>query len=64
MAGTCECGNEISGSIKCGVFLDQLKSVSFSRRTLLHGVDEYVREETNFREYDTVDLKHDLKFGW
>jgi len=21
-AGTCECGNEPSGSIKCGVFLD------------------------------------------
>ena len=22
VAGTCECGNEHSGSIKCGVFLD------------------------------------------
>jgi hypothetical protein len=22
VAGTCECGNELSGSIKCGVFLD------------------------------------------
>jgi hypothetical protein len=22
MAGTCECGNELSGSIKCGEFLD------------------------------------------
>ena len=22
MAGTCECGNEPSGSIKCGEFLD------------------------------------------
>ena len=21
-AGTCECGNELSGSIKCGEFLD------------------------------------------
>jgi hypothetical protein len=22
MAGTCECGNEPSGSIKCGIFLE------------------------------------------
>ena len=22
VAGTCECGNELSGSIKCGDFLD------------------------------------------
>jgi hypothetical protein len=22
MAGSCECGNELSGSIKCGEFLD------------------------------------------
>ena len=22
MPGTCECGNELSGSIKCGEFLD------------------------------------------
>ena len=22
VAGTCECGNELSGSIKCGQFLD------------------------------------------
>jgi hypothetical protein len=25
-SGTCECGNETSGSIKCAEFLDQLKS--------------------------------------
>jgi hypothetical protein len=24
MAGSCECGNEPSGSIKCGEFLDDL----------------------------------------
>ena len=36
MAGTCECSNEPSVSIRCGEFLD--KSVSFSRRTLLHAV--------------------------
>jgi len=27
VAGTCECGNEPSGSIKCGVFLDWLRTV-------------------------------------
>ena len=26
MAGTCECGNEPSGSKKCGEFLDWLKT--------------------------------------
>jgi hypothetical protein len=26
VAGTCECGNELSGSIKCGKFLDYLKT--------------------------------------
>ena len=26
VAGTCECGNEHSGSIKCGKFLDQLQT--------------------------------------
>jgi len=25
VAGTCECGNEPSGSIKCGEFIDKLK---------------------------------------
>ena len=38
LAGTCDCGNEPSGSIQCGEFLDKLKTVSFSRRILLHGV--------------------------
>ena len=26
MVGTCDCGNEPSGSIKCGEFLDQLET--------------------------------------
>jgi len=26
VAGTCDCGNEPSGSIKCGEFLDSLKT--------------------------------------
>ena len=27
--GTCECGNEFSGSIKCREFLDSMKPVGF-----------------------------------
>ena len=26
VAGTCDCGNESSGSVKCGEFLDLLKT--------------------------------------
>ena len=38
--GGCGYGEELSVSIKCGEFLDWLQNllVSFSRRTLLHGV--------------------------
>jgi hypothetical protein len=39
---TCECGNEPSGSIKCGEFLTSCKPVSFSRRTVLYGVSKKV----------------------
>jgi len=35
-AGVCECGNESSGSIKRGKFLNSRGSVSFSGRTQLH----------------------------
>jgi len=35
VARSCECGNELSGSIKCGEFLDWLRNFSFSRKTLL-----------------------------
>jgi len=38
VAATCKCGNEPSGSIKCGEFLDQLRNGS--RRTLLYGVNK------------------------
>jgi hypothetical protein len=38
MAGCCEYGNEPSGSIKGGKFLDQLSDFIFSRRTLPHRV--------------------------
>ena len=32
VAGTCECGNEYSGYIKCQEFLDQLKTGYFLRK--------------------------------
>jgi hypothetical protein len=38
VADTCEYGNEVSGSINAGNFLNSCQQVSFSRRTLLHGV--------------------------
>ena len=41
VATTCKCGDEPSGSIKCGFFLTSLKPVSFSRRTLLYGISKY-----------------------
>ena len=40
MAGTCKCGNETSGSVNCGKFIDWLNPVRFSRRILLHGVSK------------------------
>ena len=43
MADACECGNEPSWSVKCGEFLTNCKPVSFSRRTLNHGVSKQVR---------------------
>jgi len=43
VAGACNCGNVPSGFIKCGEFLDHLISLSFSRRTLLHGVSKKVK---------------------
>jgi hypothetical protein len=38
VAGSCEYGSELSGSIKGRELLDSLRTVSFSGRTLLHGV--------------------------
>jgi hypothetical protein len=40
VVGAYECGNEHSGSIKCGEFLTSWEPVTFSRRTLLHGVSK------------------------
>jgi hypothetical protein len=41
VAGTYECGNKPTDSIKCGNILTSCKPVSFSRRTLLHGVSKW-----------------------
>ena len=51
MAGTCECGNEPSGSINAGN-LTSCKLVSFSRRTLFHGVSKCI--ESNKTTNTTV----------
>ena len=40
MACACECGDEPSGSINAANFLTSCRLVSFSRRTLLHGVSK------------------------
>jgi len=40
VAGTCECGNERSGSIISVNFLTSPKPVSFSRMTVLRGVSK------------------------
>jgi hypothetical protein len=32
VVGTCECGNEISGSINCGVLLDKLRNFWLLRK--------------------------------
>jgi hypothetical protein len=42
VAGSCECANEPSVSIKYGKFLEELRTISFSGGTLLHGVSIYV----------------------
>lgn len=38
MAGPCKSGNEPSGLIKCGKFLDKLRAVNFSGTTPMHVV--------------------------
>jgi hypothetical protein len=40
VAGSCECGDEPSGSINAGNFLSSLGRFGFSGRTLLHGVSK------------------------
>jgi hypothetical protein len=63
VADACECGNEPSGSVKCGKFFTSYKPVSCSRRTLHRGVSKYVymyiyiyiyRERERERERESI----------
>ena len=47
--GTCECGKEPQSSIKCQEFLNYLRTVSFSGKTLLNGVIQLVCQLDNNR---------------
>jgi len=58
LAGCCEHGNEHSRSIKGGEFLDLLCDFSFSRRTLLRGV-----ELTNEVRIERKEVKEGRKEG-
>jgi len=66
MAGSCEHGNEPSGSIKAGHFLASWATFSFSRGTGLHRVSWVVRLVFVFRKIHRVSVttepkgKHDI----
>ena len=62
MAGTCECGNETSGSIKSESFLTALLTsicipVSFSRRTVLYGVTKSSSQTSRIGPFDPFRLQ-------
>ena len=40
MASSCDCGNELSGSINAVNFLTSSERVNFSRRTVIPGVNQ------------------------
>ena len=67
MAGTCDCGKEPSGSIKMRRnFLTIWKLVSFSRRTLLHGVSKHsflLRESYETKKYNILAKVIDITAG-
>ena len=48
MAGTCECGNEPSGCIKCGEFLDQLKTCYLKKDSAPWSKQVYFKPERVF----------------
>jgi hypothetical protein len=58
VAGSCECGNECSGSIKCKEFLDYVRTGRFSRRTLLHVVNQSVTQlvSQSFSQSEDLEL--------
>jgi hypothetical protein len=56
MAGCDENGNECSGSIKRGVFLNEPRTVNLSRMTVLNGVSENF--EYQLENKKAVSFKH------
>ena len=44
--GTCECGNEPSGSIKFGEFLDQLRTGQLFKKNSAHVVGQLLASNT------------------
>ena len=49
MADTCEYGEKTLGSKNGGISWLAAEPVSFSRRTVLHGVSKYINEIVNIR---------------
>jgi hypothetical protein len=64
VAGICEYGNEHSGSLRCGEFLTGCKPVSFSRRTVLHGVSNYIANDLfHTTKCSTTESLHKQLYG-
>jgi hypothetical protein len=62
VACSCEQGNEPLGSIKCRKLLDQLKTISFSSRNLLHGVSYIITKYTRIYLHVSYLKIHRLKY--
>ena len=57
MAGNFECGNETSGSVYAENFLTNSESVSFSRRTMLHGASKNAQNAYHLHRTLTLRVK-------
>jgi hypothetical protein len=58
VAGSCEHGNEVSGSKNCQKLLSSRATGGFSRKTRLHGVNKLVRMfwRCNLMDYETENV--------
>jgi hypothetical protein len=56
VAGSCECGNEPSGSIKCGKFIDQLRKCQLPEEGMC------CLELISIAQYDTVSFSNFFQF--
>jgi hypothetical protein len=56
VAGSCEYGNESSGSVNCGEFLDQLRDFTFSVKSVLRGISQSLTHSASMGtiQYDCV----------